>query len=49
MPTQNPNNPVVANDDSTGDRLSSITARTVQGFDAENGREQDELSIVGVR
>ena len=38
-----------ANDDSTSDRLSGITVRNGQVFDAENGRETDELSIVGVR
>ena len=49
VPTQNPNNPIVANDDSTSDRLSGITVRNGQVFDAENGRETDESSIVGVR
>jgi len=38
-----------ANDDSTSDRLSGITVRNGQVFDAENGRETDESSIVGVR
>ena len=49
VPTQNSNNPIVANDDSTGDRLSGTAARNGQGFGAENGRETDESSIVGVR
>ena len=38
-----------ANDDSTSDRLSGITVRNGQVFDAENGRETAESSIVGVR
>ena len=38
-----------ANDDSTSDRLSGITFRNGQVFDAENGRETAESSIVGVR
>lgn len=38
-----------ANDDSTSDRLSGITVRNGQVFDAENGRETAASSIVGVR
>lgn len=47
--TGNAKNLIVANDDSTGGSRTGIAARNGQGFGAENGRETDASSIVGVR